>query len=176
LNEPGVHTGGIIVNGKDYDIPVEEIGTERNRRFRITVGDRSVIAAGELNGNELYADIDGYRRRVVVVPHDDQFTLFTEHGSMQFALKQPDYGEDEGRSAAGAFTSPMSGVVVKLLVEPGEEVEKGRPVIIMEAMKMEHTLCAPSDGSVAKFRFQAGDQVDGGVELLDFTCSDESQS
>jgi len=174
LNEPGVHTGGIIVNGKDYDIPVEEIGTERNRRFRITVGDRSVIAAGELNGNELYTDIDGYRRRVVVVPHDDQFTLFTDQGSMQFALKLPDYGEDEARSTTGAFTAPMNGVVVKLLVEPGVDVKKDQPVIIMEAMKMEHTLCAPCDGSVTEFLCQAGDQVDGGVKMLDFVCNDES--
>jgi 3-methylcrotonyl-CoA carboxylase alpha subunit len=174
LNEPGVHTGGVIVNGKDYDLPVEEIGTERNRRFRITVGDRSVIAAGELNGNELYADIDGYRRRVVVVPHDDQFTLFTDQGSMQFALKLPDYGQDGARSTAGAFTAPMNGVVVKLLVEAGERVQKDQPVIIMEAMKMEHTLCAPCDGSVAEFRYQAGDQVDGGVELLDFVRGKEA--
>ena len=68
----------------------------------------------------------------------------------------------------------MSGIVVKLLVEAGVEVEKGQPVIIMEAMKMEHTLCAPFDGSVAEFFFQSGDQVDGGAELLEFTQGPET--
>ena len=171
LNEPGVHTGGIVVNGEDFDVPVEEIGTENNRRFRITVEGKSVVAAGELNGNDLYADIDGHRRRVVVVPHDGQFTLFSEKGAMQFSMRQPDYGEDDAGSGPGAFAAPMSGIVVKLLVEAGVEVEKGQPVIIMEAMKMEHTLCAPFDGSVVEFFFQAGDQVGGGAELLEFTQS-----
>jgi 3-methylcrotonyl-CoA carboxylase alpha subunit len=130
---------------------------------------KSVVAAGELRGDELYADIDGHRRRVAVVPHDGQFTLFSEQGAMQFSMRQPDYGEDDAGSGPGAFAAPMSGIVVKLLVEPGVDVEKGQSVIIMEAMKMEHTLCAPADGSVLQFFFQAGDQVDGGAELLEFT-------
>jgi 3-methylcrotonyl-CoA carboxylase alpha subunit len=174
LNAPGVHTGGIVVNGKDYDVPVEEIGTETNRRFRITVEGKSVVAAGELKGDELYADIDGHRRRVAVVPHDGQFTLFSEQGAMQFSMRQPDYGEDDAGPGPGAFAAPMSGIVVKLLVEPGAEVEKGQPVIIMEAMKMEHTLCAPADGSVSEYYFQAGAQVDGGAELLEFSQSPEN--
>ena len=47
-----------------------------------------------------------------------------------------------------------------------------KPVIIIEAMKMEHTLCAPADGTVTGFYFQAGDQVEGGAELLDFVPED----
>ncbi len=168
LNEPALHTGAIVLNGKEYDVPVEEIGSGSNRRFRITVGAKSVMVTGELNGNELYADIDGYRRRVVVVPHDGLFTLFTEQGAMQFSLAQADYGEEDISARAGAFNAPMNGVIVKLLVEPGTEVKKDQPVIIMEAMKMEHTLCAPADGLVSEFYFQAGDQVDGGSLLLDF--------
>ena len=126
------------------------------------------MAAGELDGNELYADIDGYRQRVVVVAHDDMFTLFSQNGAMQFALAQPDFGEDDGHSAAGAFTAPMHGVVVKLLAEAGTAVEKDQPLLIMEAMKMEHTICAPLDGTVTEFYFQAGEQVSGGEELLKF--------
>jgi 3-methylcrotonyl-CoA carboxylase alpha subunit len=168
LNEPALHTGAIVLNGKEYDVPVEEIGSGNKRRFRITVGAKSVMATGELNGNELYADIDGYRRRVVVVPHDGLFTLFTEQGAMQFSLAQADYGEADISARAGVFNAPMNGVIVKLLVEPGTEVKKDQPVIIMEAMKMEHTLCAPADGLVSEFYFQAGDQVDGGSLLLEF--------
>jgi 3-methylcrotonyl-CoA carboxylase alpha subunit len=169
LNEAAVHTGAIVLNGNEYDVPVVEIGSGEQRRFRITAGDKTVMAAGELDGNELYADIDGYRQRVVVVPHDGIFTLFSQRGAMQFALAQPDYGEDDGQSAAGAFTAPMHGVVVKLLTEAGAAVEKGQPLVIMEAMKMEHTICAPTDGTVAEFYFQEGEQVSGGEELLKFT-------
>jgi 3-methylcrotonyl-CoA carboxylase alpha subunit len=62
----------------------------------------------------------------------------------------------------------MHGVVVKLLVHEGAAVEKDQPLLIMEAMKMEHTICAPDDGTVTEFFFQAGEQVSGGEELLDF--------
>ncbi|MFC1696196.1 biotin/lipoyl-containing protein, partial [Pseudomonadota bacterium] len=165
---PAMHTGAIVLNGNAYDVPVVEIGSGEQRRFRITVGDKSVLAAGDLNGNELYADIDGYRQRVVVVPHDGIFTLFSKSGAMQFALAQPDLGEDEGDASAGAFTAPMHGVIVKLLAEPGESVDKDQPLLIMEAMKMEHTICAPVDGAVREFYFQAGEQVSGGEALLDF--------
>jgi len=174
LNQKAIHTGAIVLNGKAYDVPVVESGSGAQRRFRITVGGKSVMAAGELNGNELYADIDGYRQRVTVVPHDSLYTLFSQRGAMQFALAQPDLGEEDAENAAGIFTAPMHGVVVKLLVDAGAEVEKDQPLLIMEAMKMEHTICAPGTGTVSEFYFQAGDQVSGGEALLDFVPAGEA--
>ena len=168
LNEPAVHSGAIVLNGVAYEVPVVEIGSGERRRFRITAGDKSVMAAGRLDGNELYADIDGYRQRVVVVPDDGRFTLFSPRGAMQFALAQPDFGEDAADVSAGAFAAPMPGVIVKLLVEPGCVVERDQPLLIMEAMKMEHRICAPAAGTVGEFYFAAGDSVDGGEELLQF--------
>jgi 3-methylcrotonyl-CoA carboxylase alpha subunit len=168
LNQPAVHTGAIVLNGVAHDVPVVEVGSGERRRFRITVGDKSVMAAGRLEGNELYADIDGYRQRVVVVPHDGQFTLFGQRGAMRFALAQPDYGEDAADVIAGAFAAPMPGVIVKLLVTPGSVVSRDQPLLVMEAMKMEHRICAPAAGTVSEFYFAAGDPVDGGEELLKF--------
>ncbi len=168
LNQPAIHTGSILLNGTAYDVPVVETGSAGQRRFRITVGDKSVMATGELDVNDLYADIDGYRQRVSVVPHDGMFTLFSQRGAMQFALAKPDLGEDDGDGSAGVFTAPMHGVIVKLLVEAGAAVEKDQPLLIMEAMKMEHTIRAPVDGVVTEFYFQPGEQVSGGEALLDF--------
>ena len=171
LNEPAIHTGAILLNGVAHDVPVVEIGSGERRRFRITAGDKSVMAAGRLDGNELYADIDGYRQRVVVVPQDGRFTLFSRRGAMQFALAQPDFGEDAADVTAGAFAAPMPGVIVKLLVEPGVAVERDQPLLIMEAMKMEHRICAPAAGAVSEFFFNAGDSVDGGEQLLRFEAA-----
>jgi 3-methylcrotonyl-CoA carboxylase alpha subunit len=168
LNQPAVHTGAIVLNGVEHDVPVVEIGSGGRRRFRITVGDKSVMAAGTLDGNELYADIDGHRQRVAVVPGDGQFTLFSQRGARPFARPRPDYGDDDSLAAAAAFTAPMPGIVVKRLVEPGQSVERGQPLLILEAMKMEHRICAPADGTVEAFYFQAGEQVAGGEELLEF--------
>jgi 3-methylcrotonyl-CoA carboxylase alpha subunit len=168
LNQPALHAGAIVLNGVAYEVPVVEIGSGERRRFRIMVGAKSVMAAGRLAGNDLYADIDGYRQRVVVVPDDGQFTLFSQRGAMRFALAQPDYGEHTADVSAGAFTAPMPGVIVKRLVAPGATVSRDQPLLVMEAMKMEHRICAPVAGTVEEFYFAAGDPVDGGEELLRF--------
>ena len=63
----------------------------------------------------------------------------------------------------------MNGTMVSVLVSRGENVSKDQPLVIMEAMKMEHTIKAPSDGIVNEIFFQAGEMVDGGAELLAFS-------
>jgi 3-methylcrotonyl-CoA carboxylase alpha subunit len=173
LNQPAVHRGAIVYQGKEYEAPVVEVGSGGQRRFRISAAGKTVLATGKLSGNELHADIDGFRQRVVVVPEGDGFTLFGPRGAMEFALAQPDYGADEARDVSGAFTAPMPGSVVKLLAEPGERVAAGQPLLVMEAMKMEHTICAPANGVVEAFHFQPGEQVEGGDELLNYRTDDD---
>ncbi len=71
---------------------------------------------------------------------------------------------DEGHG--GHLTAPMPGSVVSILVAVGEAVRKGQPLIIMEAMKMEHTIVAPLDGVVEAIYFAAREQVKEGAELV----------
>lgn len=68
---------------------------------------------------------------------------------------------------AGSLQSPMPGKIFKVLKGEGEEVKLGDPVIILEAMKMEHTIKAQQDGVVKKIHFEEGAQVQGGVELCE---------
>ena len=84
---------------------------------------------------------------------------------MHFALHRPDQGDEAECAAQGAVAAPMSGVVVKCLVETGASVEEGEPLIVIEAMKMVHTLGAPGPGVVAEFCYEPGDQVVHGAEL-----------
>ena len=67
----------------------------------------------------------------------------------------------------------MNGTVITLLVEPGSRVDAKTPLLVMEAMKMEHTIRAPVAGVVEQFYFAAGDLVDGGAELLAFNAEEE---
>ena len=69
-------------------------------------------------------------------------------------------------AAAGGLRAPMPGKVLMMLVRPGDRVQRGQPLAVMEAMKMEHTLHAPADGEVEECLFAAGEQVAEGAELL----------
>lgn len=69
----------------------------------------------------------------------------------------------------GNLISPMPGKILQVLVELGQEVKKDQPLIVMEAMKMEHTLKSPHDAKVEKLPFKEGDQVSGGVELIELS-------
>jgi biotin carboxyl carrier protein len=71
-----------------------------------------------------------------------------------------------GATARGTIVSPMPGKVVKVLVKEGEEVEVGKPLIVVEAMKMENELVAEIAGTVKKVFVQPGDAVEGGAKLV----------
>jgi 3-methylcrotonyl-CoA carboxylase alpha subunit len=65
----------------------------------------------------------------------------------------------------------MPGKVVAVIASSGQQVRKGEPLVIMEAMKMEHTIAAPSDGLVEEVLYQVGDQVADGAPLLAFKAA-----
>jgi 3-methylcrotonyl-CoA carboxylase alpha subunit len=71
-----------------------------------------------------------------------------------------------GDAAAGKLTAPMPGKVIALPVTRGQHVERGTPLVVMEAMKMEHTILAPAAGIVGDILFDVGDQVAEGAELV----------
>jgi 3-methylcrotonyl-CoA carboxylase alpha subunit len=61
----------------------------------------------------------------------------------------------------------MSGTVVAVLVRPGDPVDKGAALVVLEAMKMEHTIVAPVAGRIAAVHYTAGDRVGEGADLVD---------
>ena len=77
----------------------------------------------------------------------------------------------EAEAAGGRLTAPMPGKVVAVLVQNGQDVKKGDALVIMEAMKMEHTIAAPSDGKVEELLYAVGDQVADGAPLLAFAAA-----
>jgi glutaconyl-CoA/methylmalonyl-CoA decarboxylase subunit gamma len=74
-----------------------------------------------------------------------------------------------GGGAQDAVISPMPGRIVKILVEPGQEVASGDPVIVVEAMKMENELRAPRDGTIGKILVAVGDRVEGSTMLIELS-------
>ncbi len=68
---------------------------------------------------------------------------------------------------AGGLTSPMPGKIFKILKAPGSEVKKGEPILILEAMKMEHSIRSDKDGKVKEIFYKVGELVQGGVTLAE---------
>ncbi len=95
----------------------------------------------------------------------DVFVGGERHG---FELHDPMLHEVEAGALSGGLAAPMPGKVIAVLVEAGATVEKGAPLVIMEAMKMEHTINAPAAGTVKEILFAAGEQVAEGAELIAF--------
>ncbi len=76
-----------------------------------------------------------------------------------------------GDADTGQLTAPMPGKLIAIFAAPGAPVERGAPLLVMEAMKMEHTIVAPSDGIVSEILYAVGDQVDEGAELVRFAAA-----
>ena len=105
--------------------------------------------------------------------HDSSYSLYTQDSALQFKVIEADLGDEDAGQGAGALNAPMNGTVVELTATEGTIVKKGDALLVMEAMKMEHTIRAPADGKVTQFYYQPGDLVDGGAELLDFAVDSE---
>ncbi|MBV9394888.1 MAG: acetyl-CoA carboxylase biotin carboxyl carrier protein subunit, partial [Methylobacteriaceae bacterium] len=97
-----------------------------------------------------------------------EINLFTKDATRRFAIVDRLHEAEDAQVAGGRLIAPMPGRVISLLVEAGAHVEANQPVIVLEAMKMEHTLRAPCPGTLVSFRFAAGEQVDEGAELVEF--------
>ena len=72
-----------------------------------------------------------------------------------------------GAEDEGGLVAPMPGKVLEVLVAQGDAVEAGTPLMVLEAMKMEHRIVAAADGTVSAVHYAAGDQVAQGAVLLD---------
>jgi 3-methylcrotonyl-CoA carboxylase alpha subunit len=88
--------------------------------------------------------------------------------SARLRLLDPIAAVAEDEAAAGRLTAPMPGKVVRVVAQAGRAAAKGEVLMVLEAMKMEHAIAAPSDGLVTAVHFAEGDLVEEGAELLTF--------
>jgi 3-methylcrotonyl-CoA carboxylase alpha subunit len=97
--------------------------------------------------------------------------LFGSDGHWQLGYAPPLAHAGDADEAGGSLVAPMPGKVIALMVEAGATVRRGQPLLVMEAMKMEHTIAAPADGVVEALLYRVGDQVAEGAALVGFAAS-----
>jgi len=116
----------------------------------------------------LSADLGGNRCRVTVVRHDQDLTILCDGHSHLLTVEDPSLLGAEQEEVVGRLTASMPGKVVAIMVAAGDQVERGDPLVILEAMKMEHTITAPVAGTVSNLFYVVGDIVSEGAELISF--------
>jgi 3-methylcrotonyl-CoA carboxylase alpha subunit len=106
--------------------------------------------------------------RVQIEGEADLLRIVLGHDEYQLKWRDPRQPAVEGSAADAGLTAPMPGRIIAHLAAAGTRVSKGAPLLIMEAMKMEHTICAPADGTLRGYHAPVGAQVKEGSELIDF--------
>jgi 3-methylcrotonyl-CoA carboxylase alpha subunit len=155
----------------EYEGEHRSIVLERAHSGALTlvIGERRIAFEATSRGaNRHDLTLDERRLSVYVYAVGETVAVFATQGSAQLRHVDVLAHAGEGAGEGGRLTAPMPGKVVAFLVEPGQSVRRGQALAVMEAMKMEHTLNAPSDGVVKGLRFAAGEQVAEGESLLDF--------
>ena len=137
--------------------------------YTLRIGEVAVPARGELGPNgTLRVELGGRRLDASVVVAGEKRHVFLDGRSYQLSRVDPLHHASEGQGAEGGLVAPMPGKVIAWLAQPGSQVAKGAPLLILEAMKMEHTITAPTAGTLTAFKFAVGEQVTEGAELVDF--------
>jgi acetyl/propionyl-CoA carboxylase alpha subunit len=120
-------------------------------------------------------EVDGVRRAYSVhrVEADGGAWVYVDGPDGASSLRELPWFTDPADSpAAGSLLAPMPGSVLRVLAEPGAEVTAGQPLIVLEAMKMEHTVTAPAAGTLTEIPARPGDQVTTGQVLAVLTTPD----
>ncbi|WP_299183443.1 acetyl/propionyl/methylcrotonyl-CoA carboxylase subunit alpha [uncultured Neptuniibacter sp.] len=144
---------------------------EKQGEYEITVDGASYRVAASLNGDALNVVVNGHRLTVHCFQDGDNLTLFHEGEQFQCRQHRDTFTESE-QSGDASLAAPMNGAVVAVLVEKGQTVSEGETLVIMEAMKMEHSISAPYDGVVADIFYAEGDLVNEGSDLIAVEASD----
>ncbi|MEO8038283.1 MAG: acetyl/propionyl/methylcrotonyl-CoA carboxylase subunit alpha [Betaproteobacteria bacterium] len=166
LNEDNFH----VLRFVDGEREVGVTAHYRRDGYELELPASRLVARGALNADgSLTVDVGGNRFEANVVRCGSALDIFALGAHHRLELYVADTGERD--EDTGSLAAPMPGSVVEVLVRPGDAVAKGAALMIIEAMKMQHTVAAPTAGTVTEVFFGKGDQVAEGVELIGFEAA-----
>ena len=171
LNEPSLLGFTLEVDEEPHEVTLRVDGDGFEMMAPVPA---MAIRGGVDADGRLAADIAGWRLSAGVAFNQDPVTLFLPDGPFVARRIDPLAAAGEMDDVGGRLTAPMPGKIVSVHVSDGETVERGTALVVLEAMKMEHTLAAPSDGVVSAVHYQAGDLVEEGADLLEFESASEA--
>lgn len=152
-----------IAQGEDHNIWVTPISTDE---VTLELDNTSVTWRINLTGNILHIDDGMQRRQVIVEILGNTLFFYTESGP--FTIERFDWQQAsiDNTATNGQLTAPMPATVVAIMKPIGSRIKAGECLMVLEAMKMEHTILAPTDGILTDIFYEIGTQVNEGVQLV----------
>jgi 3-methylcrotonyl-CoA carboxylase alpha subunit len=158
----------VVLRILDETIAVQ--ATADGGNWALQIADRRYRARAEPTATGSFAlTLDGARRTAFMLEHDETLSVTIDGETWRLDVVDPLAPPAGADLAAGRLTAPMPGRVVQVQVAAGDVVRQGQALMVVEAMKMEHTIAAPRDGVVETVRYGVGDLVEEGTELIALT-------
>ncbi|KTC89926.1 acetyl-CoA carboxylase biotin carboxylase subunit [Fluoribacter dumoffii] len=158
---------------KDKEDVIEAFITPINKnQFKVRINNQEHLISGHLHSNQLRIETNKQTYHATIEKKKQFLTLYTNQ--WQITIERFDWGTIGAQATThkGQLTAPMPATVVAVLKNIGEKVKAGERLIVLEAMKMEHTIHAPADGILLEIFYAVGAQVNEGEELLSLSEED----
>lgn len=152
------HREVILLTIDDTEHAIEVAHDGGNYVLELPAG-RHDCTLESVNGSAIVIVMGSDRIAATVVANDTNLDVFVSGNHYTLSSADPLHIVESGAAASGGLAAPMPGAVLEVFVQPGQKVAAGTPLLLIEAMKIEHTITAPYDGVVTEILFQAGDQI-----------------
>ena len=153
-------------NDEEYKFQYENnnnhIQIHREHFERLSTSSALIIS---INEEHIHCEIDGIAIKAFISCFHDEITINSGSGDLVFKVL-PKFIDPNEIIIEGSLTAPMPGKILNINVKKGSSVKTGDTLLILEAMKMEHTIKANSDGQVIELYVKTGDQVESGSDLM----------
>lgn len=173
INHKGTRTFTFNFNNKDFVVHCEL--NRKNIKAKVNNGQWNEVELSTLNNNakrfNIKSNINGSISKYSAVIDEDTITLFTENGQVMLKQQQPKFlfnNDNVSASGQSKVISPMPGVLERLFVKAGDSVKKGDQLAIIIAMKMEHVLKAPREGTIKFINPNLGKNISKGEAVVVF--------
>jgi 3-methylcrotonyl-CoA carboxylase alpha subunit len=162
LNQDSHHDFHFLEGGEEHRVRIHFSGAGLEAEIG---ANRHALAGETLADGRLQLHLDGGVFKARAVRAGADWFVFCGETSRRLSLK-PDLPAGDEDTRLGSLAAPMPGKVVQVMTRAGARVAKGDALLVLEAMKMEHTITAPADGVVKEVHYAAGEQVLEGAELI----------
>lgn len=169
LNEDNHHLIEFLHGDNLFSVTAHFRNTDQSKHksFLFEIDGKEYQVSGFLNANKIHLNIDGHQLTISSASNGNKLVLFKNASNWALEIKDNSLA-DLSQEEQANLAAPMPGTIIDVLVAAGDDVEAGQALIVMEAMKMEHTIKAHKNMLVSEVLYAVGDLVDEGAELISF--------